>query len=346
MDPREFDTALGLLRESLEQGAIGLSTGLMYAPGSSAPREELLAMCALVAKLGKIYTTHMRSYSDDLLPSIEEQLNLARETGCRLQISHLQAVGQRNWKKQQRALELLEEARMEGVDVEFDSYPYLAGSTVLTQLLPQWALDGGTAALVDRLGNAALREQILKEIATSMPQGWNNIVVAGVASEARQHLVGNTIAELAEVAGVDASEFALDLIVAESAQVSIVSFNQSEENLRKLLTHPLCTVISDGFYVRGRPHPRLFGTFPALLGEVSPDRKWMPLAEAIYRITAKPADRFGLKHRGRIAKGYLADLVLFDACSVASRATYEAPQQSPVGIKAIYRAGKEIPIRE
>lgn len=339
---RELDTALGLLRESLEQGAIGVSTGLMYAPGSSAPREELLEICRLAAKLGKIYTTHMRSYSDNLLPSIDEQLALARETGCRLQISHLQAVGERNWDKQARALERLEQARLEGIDVEFDSYPYLAGSTVMTQLLPQWALDGGTTALVQRLHDNSLRERIFAELKTSMPQRWSDIVVAGVGSTENQSMMGFTIEDLARGQEKDPSDFALDLLAAEEGRVSIVSFNQSEENLRALLTHPLCTVISDGFYVRGRPHPRLYGTFPALLGEVCREKQWLPLAQAIHRITAKPAERFGLPFRGRIAKGYFADLVLFDAETVASRATYDAPVQEPVGIKAVYREGRAI----
>lgn len=338
----EMDTALGLLRESLEQGAIGVSTGLMYAPGSSAPREELLAICQLTARLGKIYTTHMRSYADDLLPSIEEQLGLARESGCRLQISHLQAVGERNWEKQARALGLLEEARREGIDVEFDSYPYLAGSTVMTQLLPQWALDGGMAALVGRLHDGATRERILSEMRASMPQRWRDIVVAGLRSPDDHEMTGRSIADLAEERHCDPGVFALDLLAREEGRVSIVSFNQSEENLRALLSHPLCTVISDGFYVRGRPHPRLYGTFPSLLGDVCREKQWLPLAEAIHRITAKPAERFGLAGRGRIATGYMADLVLFDPQTIASRATYDTPAESPEGIRAVYREGREL----
>jgi N-acyl-D-amino-acid deacylase len=340
----EMDQALGLLRESFEQGATGISTGLMYAPGSSAPREELLEICKLTARMGKIYTTHMRSYSDDLLPSIQEQLDLARESGCRLQISHLQTVGRRNWDKQVRALDMLQQARQDGIDVEFDSYPYLAGSTVMTQLLPQWTLDGGAAAMVARLTDAAQREQILAQMKVAMPQRWSDIIVAGVASEKNQHMVGSNVEALATAAGHEPAEFALDLMVEEQGQVSIVSFNQSDENLRALLTNPLCTVISDGFYVRGRPHPRLYGTFPSLLGELCRDRMWMTMPEAIYRITGKPAERFGLAGRGRIAVGYRADLVLFDPESIASQATYDAPEQAPLGIRAVYRDGHRVPV--
>lgn len=338
----QLDQELGLLRESLEQGALGVSTGLMYAPGSSAPREELLELCRLTARLGKIYTTHMRSYSDGLIEAIREQLELARVSGCRLQISHLQAVGERNWGKQAEALELLEQARLQGIDVEFDSYPYLAGSTVMTQLVPQWALDGGIPALIERLTDPGRRTRILEEMRVAMPQRWRDIVVAGVHSAENQWMVGNTIDGLAARAGNDPGDFALRLLAAEKGRVSIVSFNQSEENLRKLLTHPLCTVISDGFYVKGRPHPRLYGTFPALLGEMCRERKWLRLADAIYRITAKPAERFGLARRGRIRAGYFADLVLFDPRTIAGLATYDNPIQPPAGIHAVYREGRRL----
>lgn len=336
----QLDEELGLLREGLEQGALGVSTGLMYAPGSSAPREELLEICRLAARLGKICTTHMRSYSDGLLGAIREQLELARESGCRLQISHLQAVGERNWGKQAEALELLERARLEGIDVEFDSYPYLAGSTVMTQLVPQWALDGGVPALTERLTDPVRRRRILEEMRLAMPQRWSDIVVAGVHSGENQWMVGHTIENLAALAVKDPGDYALSLLAIEAGRVSIVSFNQSEENLRTLLTHPLCTVISDGFYVKGRPHPRLYGTFPTLLGEMCRERKWLPLADAVYRITAKPAERFGLARRGRIQAGYFADLVLFDPQSIAGRATYDDPVRPPSGIHAVYREGR------
>ncbi|MCC7235958.1 MAG: amidohydrolase family protein [Bryobacterales bacterium] len=338
----EMDRLLGLLREAFEGGAIGISTGLMYAPGSSAPREELLALCRMAASKGKIHTTHMRSYSDDLHHSIEEQLALAREAGCRLQISHLQAVGRRNWDKQARVLERLLEARAQGVDVEFDSYPYLAGSTVMTQLLPQWTLEGGTAALVRRLHEGPSRERILAEMREAMPQRWSDIVVAGIESRENHPMTGRTIEDLALERTMAPAEFALDLLAAHQGRVSIVSFNQSDENLRALLTHPLCTVISDGFYVNGRPHPRLYGTFPSLLGEMSRERGWLPMADAVRRITSKPAARFGLKQRGLIEAGYFADLVLFDPAAIASRATYESPRQSPAGVRAVYRQGRAV----
>ena len=176
--PRQMDTMEGLLRESLQNGAAGFSTGLMYAPGSSAPPEELQRLCKIVAEHGAIYTTHMRSYGDALLDALDEQLFIARTTGCRLQISHLQAVGRRNHDKQRFALDRIERARSQGIDVAFDCYPYTAGSTVLTQLLPQAALDGGIDALLNRLRDPAARNAIGIAIEQQMPQQWSDIFIA------------------------------------------------------------------------------------------------------------------------------------------------------------------------
>ena len=321
--------------------------GLMYAPGSSAPFDELARLCRRVARTGKLYATHMRSYSFELLEAVEEQLELARETGCRLQISHLQAVGRVNWDKQRRALDLLESAReRDGVDVEFDIYPYQAGSTVLTQFMPQWALDGGTAALLRRLSDAGDRRRIAEEAVAGMAQQWSDVFIASVDSTVNQALVGLHLEEIGRRRGVDPVDAAIQLIVDEQGAVNIVSFNQSEENLRGLLTHPLCSVISDGFYVKGRPHPRLHGTFPFLLGEISRTRGWMPLEQAIHKITMKPATRLGLGDRGRLASGMQADITVFDPRRIAGPATYERPEQAPCGLIAVYREGENVlPVR-
>jgi len=338
----EMDRMERLLDESLAGGAAGFSTGLMYAPGSSAPREELVRLCKVTARRGKVYATHMRSYSFQIQESTEEQLDLARASGCRLQISHLQAVGQKNWDKQQAVLDRLEQARQEGIDVAFDSYPYLAGSTVLTQLLPQWTLDGGVSALLARLADPATRRRIATETVALMAQRFSDVYVSSVGSAERQHLVGRHFDEIAEQRGVEPVEAVFQLLEEEHGAVNMLSFNQSEENLRKLLSHPLCTVISDGFYVKGRPHPRLYGTFPCLLGQVVRERGWLPLADAVHRITGKPAERYGMKDRGRLAKGCVADLVAFDASAISARATYEDPKQPPQGIAWVMREGRRI----
>ena len=282
----------------------------------------------------------MRSYASGLLEAVREQLDLARATGCRLQISHLQAAGRTNWDKQEAALEEIEQARRQGVDVEFDIYPYQCGSTVLTQFLPQWALDGGTETLLARLRDQNTRQRMVADMLQVRSPLWSDITISAVATADNSHLVGKTVDEAATLRGRDPAETALDLVLEERAAINIISFNQSESNLRQLLTHPLCSVISDGFYVNGKPHPRLYGTFPELLGTVVRERGWMSLPEAIHKITAKPAQRLGLSRCGRVEPGYRADLTIFDPQRVRSRSTYETPAIDPLGIVKTIKDGE------
>ena len=332
----------GRLAESLQEGACGMSSGLMYAPGSSAPMEELEALCRVVEREGKIYATHMRNYSDKLIEAVDEQLQLASRTGCRLQISHFQAVGARNWHLQAQALERIEAARVKGVDVGLDCYPYVRGSTVLTQVLPQWALDGGTDAFLARLRDPIERKTIARETEADLAQGWENIFISAVGSLENRPLVGSSIVDAAELRGCEPVEAAFDLLQEENGQVNILEINQSEENLRQVLTHAESNIISDGFYVKGNPHPRLYGTFPFLLGEIARDRKWLTLAEAIYKITALPAMRLNMRDRGRLAPGFHADVTVFDPAAIDGPANYENPTLPPAGIAHVFRSGKRI----
>ena len=328
----------GMLDEALAEGAAGFSTGLMYSPGESAPFEELERLCRVVARRGKVYATHMRNYEAALVPAINEQLELARRAGCRLQISHMQAVGPANWPRQQEALDLIEKARAEGVDVAFDCYPYVAGSTVLTQLLPQWALGGGVDAMLERFADPVERARI--EAQTEPSQGWSNIYISAVGSRANQGLVGRNLEAIAAERGKAPQTAAVDLLIEERGDVNMLEFNQSEENLRQTLTHPLSNVISDGFYVKGKPHPRLHGAFAFLLGEICRERGWMTLEEAVHKTTDVPARRFGMEKRGRLAPGWFADIAVFDAAAVGSPANYDHPQADPVGIHHVFRNGR------
>jgi N-acyl-D-amino-acid deacylase len=342
LSEREVASMESLLREAFAAGAAGFSTGLMYAPGSSAPASELQRLCAVTAEQNKLYTSHIRDYFSGLVDAVEEQINLARATGVRLQISHLQAVGQANWHLQPRAIALIEDARSQGIDVEFDCYPYVAGSSVLTQLLPQSALDGGLSALLHRLKTPALRSALREETVRSIPWRWQDVLISSVESERNAATIGKTLTEIAADRGVEPVDVLLDLLLEEEGKVNMLSFNQSEENLRASLTHPFATIISDGFYVKGRPHPRLCGTFPFLLGTIARKRGWMRLEEAIHKITEKPARRFGIKDRGLIREGCFADIVLFDASVIDSPATYENPVEPPAGIHSVYRNGRKM----
>jgi dihydroorotase/N-acyl-D-amino-acid deacylase len=251
----------------------------------------------------------------------------------------LQATGRMNWGKQQQVVEKIEAARNEGVDVAFDCYPYIAGSTVLTQLLPQDTLDGGTEKLMERLASPPEREKIAKRTLEKLPHRWCDVLISAVGSSANKRFIGMTIEEAAQERHEQPIDTMLNLLAEERGEVNMISFNQSEENLRQTLTHPLAIVISDGFYVKGRPHPRLYGTFPRLLGFVARENKWMTLEEAVHKITGRPAERFGFEKRGFLRPSYIADLVVFDPATVDSPATFSNPEVPPVGIRSVFRNG-------
>ncbi len=335
----ELERMCQLLESSLTEGAAGLSTGLMYVPGSSAPIEEIESLCRIVAKHGKVYASHIRSYAGRLIEAVEEQLELARRTGCRLQISHLQAVGSANWPLQEQALEKIERASAEALEVAFDCYPYLAGSSVLTMLLPHWSLDGGVAAMLSRLQDLSLRKRIIADMTETLPWMWSDVIISGVSSEQNQQALRHNLLEVGEMRGVEPADAMLDLLIEENGKVNVILLNQSEENLKRTITHPLSMIASDGFYVRGIPHPRLYGTFPKFLGEYVRELKLLKIEEAVRKITDFPARTFGLKQTGRLAPGYLADVTVFDAATINSYATYESPTQDPTGIKSVFRRG-------
>lgn len=335
----ELDRMSNLLDEALQEGASGFSSGLMYSPGSGASPSELTALCRVVARRDGVYATHMRNYSAGLLEAMAEQIGIAETSGCRLQISHLQAAGEDHWHLQQRAIEMIEKASARGVDVAFDAYPWLAGSTVLTQVLPQSALEGGTAHLLERLSDAQQRENIRRAV---KPEArWTGVVITSVATNS-DSLVGRSVQEIADERGVSPETAVLDILLEQQGDVNIVEHCQSIENLRALLTHPLGMVITDGVYTKGRSHPRLYATFPVLLEDIVRRRNWLSLGAAIHKVTAQPAMRFHMKLRGRIADGYVADITVFDPETVHTDASYEVPDVAPAGIKSVWRNGKPV----
>ncbi len=334
---KELDTMTRLLDEALQEGAAGLSSGLMYAPGSGASGEELKALCRVVARRGAVYATHMRSYSDTLVEAVEEQISIAEASECRLQISHLQAAGPDNWPLQQYAIAKIERAFARGIDLAFDAYPWLAGSTVLTQVLPQDALDGGISQLLLRLRDPIERESIRVRI---KPEArWDGVVIVSAANDP-DSLVGRSIQYIADVRGTEASDTVLDLLLEQQGNVNIVEHAQSNENLHALLTHPLSIVITDGVYTHGRSHPRLYGTFPLLLGEIVRERKWLSLEQAVHKVTGKPATVFHLQDRGVIAQDHVADITVFDPDVIHTDADYDKPAVAPEGIRAVLRNGR------
>ncbi len=337
LNSRELDRMSGLLDEALQEGTTGLSSGLMYAPGSGASQQELTALCRVVARRGGVYATHMRSYSAGLVEAVQEQISIAEGSQCRLQISHLQAAGEDYWPLQSRAIAAIERAVSRGVDVAFDAYPWLAGSTVLTQVLPQAALDGGIAQLLARLADPAQRESIRPAI---KPEArWNGVVITSVEKNAAS-LIGRSIQEIAAERKTEPQDVVMDILLEQEGNVNIVEHCQSLENLHSLMTHPLAIVITDGVYTRGRSHPRLYGTFPLLLGDLVRERKWLSLEAAVHKVTGKPAAAFHMRDRGLIAQGFMADITVFDPATVHTDASYEIPEVVPVGIRSVLRNGR------
>lgn len=336
----EIDRMCGLLSDALGAGAVGLSTGMVYAPARYADEAELVALGRVVAASGGVFAWHVRDYADELLGSVAQALSVGERAGCRTQISHLVAVGRRNWGSAARALELVEAAHERGLDVGVDVYPYLAGNTNLFQLMPGWAQEGGGAAMLSRLRDENCRAQIRAEL-TEYPLGWDEIVISRVPAGAQAGIPGRRVAELAEERGRSGADVVMDLLVENDNEVSMVAFGRSDDDLRTVLSHPLCVVGSDGYAVdphgptgAGLPHPRSYGTYPRVFAE-HVRRGDIDLPEAVAKCTTKAARRVGIDDRGVIAPGAAADLVVFNAGAIRDRATFDDPQQYPDGIRLV-----------
>jgi N-acyl-D-amino-acid deacylase len=335
-----------LLSEAIEQGAWGLSTGLIYAPGSYATTEEIVDL-ARVARRRGIYASHIRGEGATLLAAVREAIRVGRESDLPVQVSHIKAAGRPNWGRITDALALIDAAAAEGLDVMADVYPYTASSTTIRTLLPDWAQEGGMDAMVARLGDPAVRERIRREVEAPADGqglveriGWDNVLISYCSR--RKDAEGQRLSEIAAARGTSPLEAAIDLIVDERGQGAMILFQLDERDLRQALGHPRVMIGSDGMSLapygplaEGRPHPRSYGTFPRVLGEYAREQRVLSLAQAVHKMTGLPAQRLGLKDRGVIRKGTRADLVVFDPRTVADRATYQEPHRYPAGIEHV-----------
>jgi len=344
----ELDTMKGLLDEAFQAGAVGLSTGMIYPPAVYAPESELVALTEVVARHDGVFVIHMRDESYYLLEAVEETLRVCRRSGCRLHISHLQAHGKVVWHLLPRVLEMLNDARADGMEITCDRYPYLAGSTVLSAVLPAWMLSGGPGACLRRLGDPVEREKVHKQFEQglevwnnrSITVGWENIVVSWVGSEDNRWAEGLNIREIADRRGTDPVTAAMDLLEEEELQVTMVAHYGSEENLERIYRQPWSTVGTDGIY-GGRPHPRLWGSFSRFFGHYVRDRSLLSLEEAVHKVTTQPAEILRLDdQRGRLTEGHMADITVFDPTSIEGLATYEEPEQLSRGVDLVIVNGE------
>jgi len=360
MDPRpptahEIDQMKSHVRQAFEAGVWGYSTGLIYAPCSYAQTEEVAAVAEAARPFDGIYFTHMRDEGDHLLEAIDEALTIGRSAGLRVQLSHFKSAGARNWGRAGAALQKVEAARAAGQDVMFDQYPYLAGSTTLTALLPPTSLQGGIAALLENLRDADFRARARKGIDEGVPgwwnpvagSGWDSVTIAGAATTPEYE--GQTLSDIGTQLGGDGFDAMSELLLANDGAVSIVIFMMSEDDLQTGLRHPLVMVGSDGFATSpdagiggGRPHPRTYGCFPRVLGTYVRELGVLSLDQAVYKMSTMQARRLGLTDRGEVREGAIADLVVFDAETVAERSTYADPHQYPAGIPHVLVAGRPV----
>ena len=338
-----------VVAEALDAGAMGLSTGLYFPPGYYSLTDEVIALTQLAADRDKLYSTHMRSESDEspgLFTALQESIEIGRRTGARIEVSHVKAHGPRVWGRAAAILEAIGEARKEGVDVAGDQYPYVACSTPLSgAIFNRWAHDGGRPALLERLADSDLRQRLRDEAeyASVRFQGAGGCVIAGYPPDTSYE--GMTLAEVAERQGMDPIECAFKLI--EASEVSVVLYSMSDPDVDTIAASPHISVCSDGNSLRttgplsrGKPHPRSYGSNAGYLQRMVREKNVVALPEAIRKMTSLPAQRLGLTKRGRIAPGYFADIAVFDPAAVTEHATFAEPHQYATGVSHVLVNGR------
>ncbi len=346
--PAELERMVALVEQSLVDGACGASSGLEYTPGAFASLDELIALCKPLARRRLPYSTHMRNEDDTLVESVDESIAVARGAGCPLQIAHLKTQGPRNWPKLDTVFARIAAARAAGVDAAFDRYPYLAYQTGLSNLFPVWARDGKPEDFLRRIDETATAARIraYAEEKATLIGGWHNVQIASVSAPADKPAEGMRLDDVATARGLPPYETAVALLKANGGSVGMVGFAMSEENLERILAHPLAMVCSDGgsFAIsgparRGHPHPRGVGTFARVLARYVRERKALSLGAAIHKMSGLAAQRLRLAGRGMLRVGGAGDVVVFDPATVADRATFADPFQYAVGINAVFVNG-------
>ncbi|MFO0753792.1 MAG: D-aminoacylase [Thermodesulfovibrionales bacterium] len=344
--PEEAQEMRRLLRGAVEQGARGLSTGLIYPPGVYSSTEELVELARVPAESGGIYASHMRSEGDALLESIGEVLRIGKEAGVRVHISHIKTSGEKNWGKAEEAIGLIEQGRSAGLAVTCDRYPYVAASTDLDTVLPSWVYEGGAEEEVKRLRDPETAAKIRKELAGKDEAYWKGVSISSVVCAENKWMEGESLFAVAEREGKDPLDALFALLIAERVRTGAIFFSMSEDNLRKFLSLPYTMIGSDssvrsfsGTTCSGKPHPRGFGSFPRFLGRYVREERLMGLPEAIRRVSSLPAQTFGLQERGMLREGFYADITVFDYEKIIDTATFKDPFRKAEGIGYVFVNG-------
>jgi N-acyl-D-amino-acid deacylase len=355
--PEELDRMRAHVRTAMEEGAMGLSSALIYAPGFYAKTGELVELAKVASQFGGMYISHMRSEGNRLVEAVDELMTIAREANIRAEIYHLKAAGESNWPKLDEVIRRVEAARKEGLEITADMYTYTAGSTGLDAAMPPWVQEGGYQAWAGRLKDPATRAKVRKEMLTPT-DAWENLMLAatpkgtllvGFRNEALRSLIGKTLSDVAAMRGKSPQETAMDLVIEDGSRVQVVYFLMSEENTKRQVGLPWVSFGSDagslateGVFVKQSTHPRAYGNFARLLGKYVREDKATTMEDAIRRLTSFPAATLRIPDRGLLAPGHFADIVAFDAVTIRDHATYESPHQYATGMRHVWVNGTQV----
>ncbi len=356
--PGELEQMRKLVAQAMEEGAVGVSSALIYAPGVYAKTDELIALAEVVGRYGGMYISHLRSEGNNVLNALDELITTARKADVTAEFYHMKAAGKPNWPKLDAMIEKVEKARADGLRITADMYNYTAGATGLDAAMPPWVQAGGHRAWVTRLKDPSIRRRLVKEMTTPTDEWENlyllagspeNVLLVEFKNPKLRHYIGKTLAEVARLRGKSPEETAMDLVVEDDSRVGTVYFLMSEENVKRQIKLPWVSFCSDagslapeGVFLKVNPHPRAYGSFARLLGKYVREEKVIPLAEAVRRLTSLPAQNLKLDKRGKLEKGYYADVVVFDPESIADHATFEKPHQYATGMVHVFVNGTQV----
>jgi len=355
--PAELERMRALVRQAMEQGALGVGSSLIYAPAFYAKTDELVELCKVAAASGGMYISHMRSEGSRLEEAVDELLTIARQAGIGAEIYHLKAAGKLNWGKLDAVIAKINRARAEGLGVTADMYTYPAGGTGLDAAMPPWVQEGGLKAWIARLKDPAIRERVAREMSVATDK-WENlneaagpegILLVGFKSDALKPLTGKTLTQVAAMRAKSPQETAMDLVIEDDSRVGTIYFLMSEENIRKQIKLPWVSFGSDaespapeGPFLKSNTHPRAYGNVARLLGKYMRDEKLIPPEEAIRRLTSLPATNLKIQQRGLLKPGYFADVVIFDPAKIQDHATFEKPHQYSTGVVHVFVNGTQV----
>ena len=354
----ELERMKGLVKQAMEEGALGVTTALIYAPGNYATTEELIELSKVAAPYGGMYIAHMRSEGNNIFAAVDETIRIAREGGLPAEIYHLKMAGKDNWGKLDTVIAKIARANKSGLRITANMYTYTAGATGLDATMPPWVQEGGINDWIKRLKTPSIRKKVLQEMMTPTDKwenmlrtcgGPENVLLLGFSKDSLKQYTGKTLAEVSKMHGKTPEETAMDLVIADCTRVEAAYFMMSEENIKRQIALPYVSFGSDagsppaeGFWLKYKDHPRAFGNFTRVIGKYSRDEKVIPLEEAIRKLTSLPAGNINIKKRGTLTPGYYADVIIFDPAKVEDHATFEEAHQYSTGMVHVFINGAQV----